>query len=84
MDKLDPDVLDEYYSSVENFQNAVSRASSSSYAAGTADFDSMNNFEKGTKGSPSKENSNLEQSRKAIIEAKDSIDIIVKYLMYVS
>ena len=39
--------LDEYYTQVENFQNAISRASSLSYAAGIADFDSVNNFDKG-------------------------------------
>lgn len=80
VDTLDPDVLDDYYAQVENFQIAISRASSLSYAAGTADFDSMNNFDKESKGSPSQENSNLEQSRKAIGEAKISIDQIVSFL----
>ena len=80
VEKVDPDVLDDYYTQVENFQNAISRASSLSYAAGIADFDSVNNFEKETKGSPSQENSNLEQARGAIIEAKASIDKIVTFL----
>ncbi len=78
VEKIDPDVLDEYYTQVENFQNAISRASSLSYAAGIADFDSVNNFEKDSK--VSEENSNLEQARKAIGEAKTSIDQIVQYL----
>ena len=80
VEKVDPDILDDYYTQVENFQNAISRASSLSYAAGIADFDSVNNFEKETKGSPSQENSNLEQARGAIIEAKASIDKIVTFL----
>lgn len=78
---LDPDILDEYYTQVENFQNAISRASSLSYAAGIADFDSVNNFEKDSKKEDGlEENSNLEQARKAIGEAKVSIDLIVQYL----
>ena len=77
--KVDPDVLDEYYTQVEIFQNAISRASSLSYAAGIADFDSVNNFEKDSQNTL-EENSNLEQARKAIGEAKSSIDLIVQYL----
>lgn len=72
--------LDEYYTQVENFQNAISRASSLSYAAGIADFDSVNNFDKGSQGSPGQENSKFEQARKAIGEAKISIDKIVSFL----
>ncbi len=94
---VDPDFLDEYYVQVENFQSAISRASSLSYAAST-DFDSVNNFEKGEKENSKKEkdgsdsgaleqskslsdNSNLEQARRAISEAKDSIDVIVSILV---
>ena len=77
---VDPDVLDEYYTQVENFQNAISRASSLSYAAGIADLDSVNNFDKKDSQNILEENSNLEQARKAIEEAKSSIDLIVQYL----
>ena len=78
-EKIDPDYLDEYYTQVENFQSAIARASSLSYAAGIADFDSVNNFEKDSKDVGA-ENSNLEQARKAIGETKGSIDLIVKFL----
>mmetsp|Transcript_16591 Transcript_16591/g.19217 ORF Transcript_16591/g.19217 Transcript_16591/m.19217 type:complete len:317 (-) Transcript_16591:1605-2555(-) len=80
VDNLDPDVLDEYYSEVESFQNYISRASSLSYAAGVADFDSMNNFEKGKSNNDAQGDSNLEQARKAINDAKVSLDKIVSFL----
>ena len=82
---VDPDNLEEYYSQVELFSQAISRAASLSYAAGSADFDSVNNFAKGEKGGSSipasdGDNSNLEQARKAIVEAKTSIDLIFSLL----
>jgi hypothetical protein len=85
---VDPDDLEDYYSQVEVFSQAISRASSLSYAAGSADFDSMNNFAKGERGSSAggstnggeTDNSNLEQARKAIVEAKTCIDRIVSLL----
>lgn len=84
VDQLDPDVLDEYYVQVENFQNAISRATSLSYTAGVADFDSVNNFDKESLENKNNngdgDNSNLEQAKKAIGEAKVSIDLIVSFL----
>jgi len=41
-----------------------------SYTAGTADFDSMNNFQKGEENG---DGSNLEQAREAIEEANVSL-----------
>ena len=66
---------------VENFSQCLAKASSLSYAAGTADFDSINNFEKSSSASTSRnEGSNLEQSRRAIQEAKVSLDRIIALL----
>jgi hypothetical protein len=56
----------------------MAKASSLSYAAGVADFDSVNNFNKEDQVTNS--NSNLEQSRLAIKEAKSSLDKIVGFL----
>lgn len=67
VERVDPDSLDDYFSSVEQFSQSLSRASTLSYAAGTADFDSMNNFAKGDESNG--DGSNLEQARHAIEEA---------------
>ena len=75
---VDPDDLDTYFTEVESFQGAISRASAASYTAGVADFDSMNNFEKGSQKDES--DSNLEQARRAIGDAKVSIERIVAIL----
>lgn len=75
---VDIDDLDRYYSEVETFEVAIASAASSSYTAGTADFDSMNNFEKGNQNDG--DDSNLEQSRKAIVEASESINRILSIL----
>jgi hypothetical protein len=56
----------------------LAKASSLSYTAGTADFDSINNFGKGD--NDRNEGSNLEQSRRAIQEAKASLDRILALL----
>jgi hypothetical protein len=66
---------------VEHFSQCLSKASSLSYAAGTADFDSINNFDKSSASSTSRnEAANLEQSRRAIQEAKTSLDRILTLL----
>eukprot|EP00566_Odontella_aurita_P017837 CAMPEP_0113600236 /NCGR_PEP_ID=MMETSP0015_2-20120614/42597_1 /TAXON_ID=2838 /ORGANISM="Odontella" /LENGTH=260 /DNA_ID=CAMNT_0000508475 /DNA_START=88 /DNA_END=870 /DNA_ORIENTATION=+ /assembly_acc=CAM_ASM_000160 len=78
-DRVDPERLDDYYSGVEKFSQAISRASSLSYAAGVADFDSVNNFEKG-KERETGDDTNLEQARRAVGEAKGSIDKVVGLL----
>ena len=63
----------------ENFSQALSKASSLSYAAGIADFDSVNNFAKEDVDNTNA-NSNLEQSREAISQAKGHLDKIVAML----
>ena len=75
------------YTELEKFSQAYARASSLSYAAGIADFDSVNNFDKSevtdegkVSGTGNGNGSNLEQSRLAIADAKASIDKIVAML----
>jgi hypothetical protein len=55
------------------------KASSLSYTAGVADFDSINNFAKEDSDSTN-ENSNLAQARRAIVESKDSLDLMIAML----
>lgn len=55
---------------MEAFSQALSRATSLAYTAGTADFDSMNNFEKGKEDGAG---SNLDQAREAIAEANAAL-----------
>lgn len=62
---------------MESFSQSISRATSLSYTAGTADFDSMNNFEK---GSDAGDGGNLEQARIAIEEANGALKKAVSYL----
>lgn len=76
---VDPDQLDDYYAEVESFSQALSNAASLSYTAGVADFDSVNNFEKG-KEELKTGNTNLEQAQKAIAEAQVSMKKIVGLL----
>ena len=78
-ERVDPDDLDEYYAQAESYSQAMSRAVSLSYAAGTADFDSMNNFDK-EKGVTGGNDTNLEQARRAIAEAKVSLDSVLRLL----
>jgi hypothetical protein len=63
----------------EAFSQAISKAKSLSYTAGVADFDSVNNFSKAEADNINK-NSNLEQTRSAIGEAKSNLDRIVAML----
>jgi hypothetical protein len=63
---------------LEFFAQSMSRASSLSYMAGTADLDSMNNFDKSMASQDQRNaDSNLEQSRRAIQDAKSSLDRIL-------
>jgi hypothetical protein len=78
VDTVDVDDWEMYYSEVENFQRAISRASTASYAAGVADFDSMNNFQKGSQKDSG--DSNLDQAQSAIKEAKQNIASILSLL----
>lgn len=83
MDFLDDaDDLDAYVAALENFSQAYSRASSLSYTAGVADFDSVNNFskEEADSGKAEEANSNLNQAKDAIRQAKMSLDAIVSLL----
>lgn len=78
-DRVDPDSLDDYYEAVEIFSQSISRATSSSYAAGTADFDSVNNFSKEDDFRDA-EGSNLDQARKSIVDANESLKKAVSLL----
>lgn len=76
VDTVDPDDLEDYYTQVENFQQSIARASAASYtAAGVADLDSVNNFEKGSQKNSG--DTNLLQAKRAIKDAKESIDKVV-------
>ena len=57
----------------------MSKARSLSYTAGVADLDSVNNFSKADSDKIT-ENSNLEQTRAAIGEAKSNLDRMVAML----
>eukprot|EP00984_Skeletonema_dohrnii_P003431 scaffold1165_cov126-Skeletonema_dohrnii-CCMP3373.AAC.5 len=70
--QVDPDNLDDYFSAVETFSQEMAKANSLSYTAGTADFDSVNNFAKG-EASVNEGDSNLEQARRAIEEANKAL-----------
>ena len=65
------------WAAVETFSQSLSKATSLSYTSGTADFDSMNNFEEGKE---SGSDSNLEQARLAIAEANQSLKKAVSFL----
>ncbi|KAL7495175.1 hypothetical protein ACHAWT_007732 [Skeletonema menzelii] len=74
VEQVDPDNLDGYFSAVETFSQEMAKANSLSYTAGTADFDSVNNFAKG-EASVNEGDSNLEQARRAIEEANKALKI---------
>lgn len=63
---------------VEQFSQSMSRASALSFMSSTADFDAVNNFEKNDR--IVNENSNLEQARRAIVEARTAMDRILELL----
>lgn len=78
-DMIDPENLEEYFNEVETFSIALSRASSCSYVAGVADFDSVNNFAQDKSDEIQEEGSNMQQARVAIIDAKNSLDKILLF-----
>lgn len=81
LDFVDPDFLDDYVSELEAFSQAYSRATSLSYTAGVADLDSVNNFSKDDAGeSNRKNNSNLQQTKEAIVEAKSNLDGVISLI----
>ena len=62
----------------EEFSQALSKAASLSYTSGVADFDSVNNFPKEEAGDENRDsNSNLQQAKEAIKEAKGNLDRII-------
>lgn len=79
-DRIDPDGLDNYYAEAELFSQALARASSLSYTAGMSDFDSINTFEKDKEVS-SADDSSLEQARRAISDARTSLDKCLSILI---
>ena len=78
----DVDDMDQYVFALEAFSQAYARASSLSYTAGVADLDSVNNFskEEADDGSSNDVNSNLNQAKDAISQAKASLDVLVALL----
>ena len=65
----------------EEFSQSYSKATSLSYTAGVADLDSVNNFSKDEANEVNRdENSNLQQTKEAITEAKRNLDCIILLL----
>lgn len=78
---VDSDFLDDYVSELEEFSQAYSKATSLSYTAGIADLDSVNNFSKDEADESNRnDNSNLQQTKEAIKEAKRNLDGIILLL----
>lgn len=68
LDRVNPDLLDDYVTEIESIEQTLAKARSLSYTAGVADFSSVNNFEKDQVEEVLANNSNLEQSRRSIEE----------------
>jgi hypothetical protein len=79
MDYVDADRLEDYIAEMESFQYSMNQADSLSYLSQTQDFDANNNFQKDDKNR--KEDSALEQSRKAILDAKNSLERMAEMLV---
>lgn len=78
---VDPDFMDDYVSELEAFSQAYSKATSLSYTAGIADLDSVNNFSKDDADESKRDDdSNLQQTKKAIREAKSNLDAVILLL----
>lgn len=78
---VDPDFLDDYVSELEAFSQAYSQAASLSYTAGIADLDSVNNFSKEDADESKRDkNSNLQQTKQVIREAKRNLDVVILIL----
>lgn len=81
--RVDPDSLEDYYMAVEQYSQSMSSAISLSYMAGTADFDSVNNFDKTQQdSSTARADTSLDKARISILEAKRSLEVVVKLLSY--
>lgn len=72
LDNVNVDRLEDYIAEMESFQYSMNQAASLSYMSATADFDAVNNFAKDDV--IRKEDSALEQARKAIVDARTSLD----------
>lgn len=82
LEYVDSDFLDDYVSEYEQFSQSYSKASSLSYTAGVADFDSVNNFGKDAVGDDNRnQNSNLQQTKGAIQEAERNLNQIIAILL---
>jgi hypothetical protein len=79
MDYVDADRLEDYIAEMESFQYSMNQADSLSYLSQTQDFDANNNFQKDDKNR--KEDSALEQSRRAILDAKNSLERMAEMLV---
>ena len=65
----------------EEFSQSYSKATSLSYTAGVADLDSVNNFSKDEASEINRDDdSNLQQTKQAITEAKRNLDGIILLL----
>jgi hypothetical protein len=73
LERVDPDLLDDYVTEIELIQQTLSKARSLSYTAGVADFSSVNNFEKDEVKAVLSTNSNLEQTRQSIQQVVDGL-----------
>lgn len=79
VDRIDPDNLDTYFSSVESFSQLLSRAKTLSYSAGHNDFDSMNNFVEGEEsGGGSKI---LDETKVTIDEANQDLKRALSFII---
>jgi len=79
VNEVDPDNLDKYFEYSEQFSQLLSKASSLSYMAGVADFDSVNTFAKGSDSDINNGdgNSNLDQTKKAIGDIQNCLGEII-------
>jgi len=76
----DPDDLDRFVQASEALQQALSRADSLSYASGVADFSSVNNFQPEDQDEVLASNNNLGETRMAIQEAVNKLNIILNLI----
>ena len=66
---------------LEEFSRSYSKATSLSYTAGIADLDSVNNFSKEEASEENRdEDSNLQQTKEAITDAKRNLDCMILLL----
>lgn len=76
----DPNRFDEFIQASENLQQALSKADSLSYAAGVADFNAVNNFDKESIQTVLGSNNQLAETKRAIADAVQYLDQILSIL----